>query len=369
MNHKTNDQEEIGYPHEIITFSVKKANDVLKGNYLKRTKVMALLFLKIVENFPRKYKMQINKKEDINLRILYAIYRNSKFIENLFNEHQKKLDELFQQYKERKSTSAFDSLKEFIQESLLLHIISTECKDKKLIKTNFIKEASSIFSSDNQLNGLLKGFQTLEKEDISDKDVNEIVTKIHGINNPILLKIATYLTFNLAMKFTEHKNKFLFEHYLILRNVVKNFSGIIEQEKLDDIELESLFITSLILYFCGYKKAIRLPHEEKLNYFEHLISIPTIVMEFRKSYDKYMIIDVKHIKVPLWLISLIDSIFILLSMLHEIYLPVGLDFLIINVNLPFNVPLFATISLLLLIFISQHLYRLRRQIIKELRRG
>jgi hypothetical protein len=369
MTHKVNAQEEIGYPHEIITFSVKRANDVLKGNYLKRTKVMALLVLNIVENSTRKYRIQINKKEDINLRVLYAICKNSKFTTNLFNEHQTKLNDLFQQYKERKSSPAFDSLKEFIQESLFLHIISTEWKGKKLIKTDFVKEASSIFSSDNQLNGLLQGFQALDKEDISDKDVNEIVTKIHGIINPILLEIAIYLTFNLAMKFTEHKNRFLFEHYLILRNVVQNFSGIIGHERLDDTVLESLFITSVILYFCGYKKAIRLPHEEKLNYFEHLISISTIVPEFRRIYEKYAIFNLKYIRVPLWLVGLINSIFILLSMLNEIYLSAGLNLPIISVNLPFNIPLFATISLLLLIFISLHLYRLKGQMIRELRRG
>ena len=39
---------ELGYPHELILFSKEKAKRILNENYLKKVKLLAKLFLKLL---------------------------------------------------------------------------------------------------------------------------------------------------------------------------------------------------------------------------------------------------------------------------------------------------------------------------------
>ncbi|MGC8885437.1 MAG: hypothetical protein ACP5IJ_02670 [Candidatus Nanoarchaeia archaeon] len=50
-----------------------------------------------------------------------------------------------------------------------------EFKNKKLIKNSIIETLLSVFSSTPQLNGILKSLQILDKNDINDEEVNEII--------------------------------------------------------------------------------------------------------------------------------------------------------------------------------------------------
>lgn len=362
-------EKELGYPHELILVATKRARAVLKGRYLKRTKIISLLLLRIIEDFQSKNKTEVDQKDDVNLRILNAIAKNSKFTINLYKEHQNQLNELIIQYKERETTPAFDSLKEFVQESIFIHILFSEFKGRKLIENKTIRELFSIFSSDPQLIGSIKSLEVLDKRSINGDEVNDIINKIHSVDETPLLEVSMYLTFNLAAQFDNYKSKFLFEHYNLVRKSTQELGGVVDSIKLDDIVLEKLFITSIILYLCGYKNALRLPHEEKLNYFEHIISIPTILSEFKKAFDKHAVLDLKYFKIPLWFVGVIGIVFMCLSVVNEIYLPSQLNLLIISVPLPFNVPIFAIISAGLFIFITYQLYKLKNLLLKELRRG
>jgi hypothetical protein len=365
--------EEVGYAHEIINLSLKKAKDVLNRRYLKETKLLAFLVLKVTDKTQKGYKIQIDKKEEIgkeeiDLKVLYYICTNLKFLTGVYNDHQKKLKKLFQQYLERKSISAFDSFKESLEKAIVLHIISKELKEKNLIDKNFITQVSSTFSQDAELSGILMALQKLDKKPLSKLELEEIISKIHKITNFILLPIAVYLTFKLAMKSKEYKDKLLLEHFFLLKNLAQNFNTTTEEwENADDTSLKKLFTASILLYFCGYDTTLRIPHSEKLNYLKNVMHLPSVTLEFEKAYDECTTSRLlREIPLHLWMISLINVILILLSLLHEIYSPATLNFYVINFNLP-SIPLFSTVSVLLSFYITIRLYRLKDEIIKKMR--
>jgi hypothetical protein len=365
MNYKS---EEVGYAHEIINLSLKKAKDALNRVYSKETKLLAFLVLKVTDKIPKGYEIQIDKNEDTELKVLYYICTDLRFLAGVYNDHRKKLKELFQQYLERETTPAFESFKESLEKAIVLHIISKELKEKNLIDKNFITQTLSAFSQDDELSGVLIALQKLDEKPLSELEVDDIIGKIHKTTNSTLLPISTYLTFKLAMKSKEHKNKLLLEHFFLLKNLAQNFNITSEWENVDDTSLKKLFTTSILLYFCGYDTTLRIPHSEKLNYLKNMMSLPPFILEFERAYQECTTSRLlRGVPLQLWIISLINAISILLSLLHyEIYSPATLNFYVINFNLP-RIPLFGIVSVLLSFYITMKLYKLKDQIIKKMR--
>jgi len=364
-------REEFGYPHEIISLSIKWANRVIGNSYRKRTKILSSLILNIFKKTTAQ-KIEITEKDDLNLRILYYIIDKSSIkLEKSLNKHQEKLKELIKQYKERQSIAAFKSVERFVTDSVFIHIVLKELTGKTLLKKEIIDNLISTTSIGVEMDKILRAIKLLylDNNEINGSIVNELITGFHSINEFILRLYIAFISFELATKYEAYKNKFLFEHYLSLKNLAKELEGISETQKLDDPVLERLFMTSLILYFCGYQKALRLNHEEKINYFEHVLSIPTIINEFKRAFAKHATVDLKLVKIPLWTALLIDAILIVISVTREIYLPAGLNLLIINISLPLDIPIAGVSSLLLTIYLIFKVYKLREDIIKELRSG
>jgi len=158
---------------------------------------------------------------------------------------------------------------------------------------------------------------------------------------------------------------------------MEEFKSLFKTEStLDDLILEKLFRTSIILYICGYMSAIRLPREEHMNYIEKILSIPIVSSFIEDLLRDRVKVKIKGVKVELWLLPLSMTIFMILHEIHEFYVrdfTIPLFVISIPIHLPFAIPLFFLLTLgvsIWLVAITFNLNKtLRNILIEKIRRG
>ena len=362
-------REEFGYPHEIISSSLRWATHTMEGSYSKRVKLLASVVLNLID-ITKPKKIDVDEKDNVNHRILYHIpNKNTIKLKSCIGEHVKELERLLSQYEKRKNEPSLNELRRFIEESVLAFIVLKCLTNKELLKKDTISRIEPILSS-SSIGSILDSISLLyERNKIDETTVNETINQFSSISEFPNHLYAIFLTSNLASKYPTYKSKFLFEHYRALRKSVSGFEMYSESKRLDDTALERLFVTAVILYLCGYQHSLRLPHEEKINYFEHIIARNTITNEFKKAFTEKACFNVWSLRIPLWIAVLIDGLLILIGIFWDLKLPAGLNLPILSVELPFNIPIFPVFAAILTFLIVFKIYRLKEYIIKYLRTG
>jgi hypothetical protein len=299
-------KEELGYPHELLTFSSKKAEVIVKGSYRTRTKILAALYISMQD---KKVDLKVDVKNEPYLMALLYLSKNSKInVRKIAEKLNNEIEEYCKQFEEAKSTSAFLTLKNFIADCIYLHLISLEMFDVPILSYKSVNLCIKYLDSEVEITSLLTSFKLLEKKETNTEEIKRIISNLLSIKESPLIESALLTSFLLALRFPNSKSEFLFVHYSTLRKLADVYAKIKDDQQLDDSILQQLFVTSIILFLCGYYKSLRLPHEEKLNYVEKIIKIPVLENEVEKSFDYASKIKIPFLKFELPHIKQINGV-------------------------------------------------------------
>jgi len=369
------EKEEIGYPHEIILFSINKAPEIIKGKYNNRLKIITSLFMSIIG---KNVNQEIEpSEEDIFSMILYNLKKDSKVnITELVSKYQNQLEKKIRDFNRRQSEPAYSALEKFIVDSIFYHILTSELSEYKLLPLNN-EVLLTIFTNNEELNTIIDSLLIFMENKKYTKKTEDIAISLSNLTNEKLIESAIFISYRLAIK-TSYKKEFLYSHYRLLRKSMDKLYKIIKNPNLDDSILEKIMKLSIILYLCGYDKSLRLPHEEKLNYIDKVISIPTIIQKTEKALDKNLKfrhklipIDI-NISILLFIVLILNGLYIVIPQLQNLKITIkDIPIKSVSFPLPFPIdaPLLPIISTLILIIIIKKIYNLKENIIKEFKGG
>lgn len=367
MKH-TLEEQDLGYPHELLFLSLKRAAEVLERKYNKRTKILALLLLSI---HGRKVDVRF-KTDDPYLKTLLNLTGRSKVeIRRITGELHMRLVHYINQFERTQSTAALSDLKEYIKDCIFLHLIAKEIANVSIMSPELIEKCNKYIEPKNHLKDFLTALQILGQERIvrSPNDINKILSTLSLTEEESpLIETSLMLSFLMAIKFPELKSQLLLIHYKILKAISKQFEKLVEHKKLDDLALQQLFMRSLALSICGYSKSLRLPHEEEINYLEKMIGLPFIEYRVQEILDEIAIAKFRQFKLQLWLLPMMTIMFLFVHIFAEYYIPGSLNLGVISLSIP-RIPIFLTISILLLVITSFKLRKIKKQLLEKLRRG
>lgn len=363
-------EEELGYPHELILSASDRSLNVIKGQYRTRTKLLANLLNFIIKE--KKEKIKIETKEDPTLLILASLTsRPPASLDNHISEYRKKLNELMEDFQSTQSETAYSSFIDFLKEGIFLHILCRKIRGSTVFhKEDISKFAGILDYRENNLRAVFSAIKIWDTRKRNNGVPHSIIFEFTSFKDETLRNAVIFLSYVLAVEYPKSKRELLVGHYLLVRQVVTEFKGVVSHENLADLVLENLFKVAIILFFCGYLKTLRLPKDEKVHYLDEVLHLPSIEYSLKKTFDKVASISLPHIqlKVPLWTLLAINSVLLVLHWYHEIYLPLEISPL--GIKLPMvKVPTFLFLALLISVFMFFRLYRLKGNITKSFRRG
>ncbi|MBS7646219.1 hypothetical protein KEJ24_00045 [Candidatus Bathyarchaeota archaeon] len=359
-------KEELGYPHELLTLSFKKAEDVLKGSYRNRTKIFAALCLSMRS---QQVDLEVDvKNEPYLLALLYLHKRSRLRLRKISRGLNDKIKEYVEQFENTKSTSAFSALKNLVVDCTYLHLVSLEILKVPILSAETIELCMKYLGSEVEIGTVLSSLRLLEEKEANRTEIKKIINSFLYIKEPSLVESTLLISFLLALRFPDLKSELLFAHYYTLRKLAEVYEKIKEYHQLDDPILQKLFATSIVLFLCGYYKSLRLPHEEKLNYIRETIKEPFIEHEVEKSLDYASKVKILHFELPLWFMTLCIITLLLLHVFIEVYTPASIGIGIISFDLP-RIPLFLVFSIVLLIVLFYKALKFKEDTLNRIRKG
>jgi hypothetical protein len=359
-------EKELGYPHELLVLSSKKAKDVLQGQHRNRTKILALLFLSTQGH---KTDLKITIKDELYLEALESLARKNKLkIRKIANELNKKIEEYISQFEKTQSTSAFSELEKFLADCFYLHLVSQEIVGISILSERIIKRSASYLKPESELKVFLDSLQLLSRKEVASTEMSKIANTFLSANKSPLIEASLLLSLLLAVRYPASKSELLLAHYTILKTVANDLGKLLEHEKLDDTALQQLFTTSIVLFLCGYAKSLRLSHEEKINYIKKVMGISFVEHEIEKNFDQASKVGIFGLPLPLSGIIIAAIILVFLHVFVEIYSPGSISIGIVSFNLP-PVPIFLTISVALMVVTFIKIVRFKRDLLRGIRRG
>lgn len=362
-------EEEPGYPHELILRAFAESMSVIQGHYRMRVKLLANLLRHILKEKRVDFKGQI--EDDPFLRILAGLVEGvSSSIKEEITEYREKLNDSLEDFEKTQSAASYSEFTDLLREGVFLHILCKEIKNSPL----FVKEDIAKFSKalDDRENKLRAVFSAIQISDNQTYDFvpHNLMFEFASFTEGALNEVAIFLSYNLAVKYPKSKGQLLVVHYVLVKNAVENFKGLNSRQDLGDQVFENLFHIAIVLVLCGYLETLRLPNEEKIQYLEKVIQLPSIEYSVKKIFDGVATIPIPRVqlRVPLWLLLAISSVLLVFHWYWDIYLPLEMSQLGLKLTVP-NVPIFLTFAFVLSVIVLFRVYRLRSNIIKSLRRG
>jgi hypothetical protein len=366
MNNMKAFGKELGYPHELLVLSSKKAEDVLRGRYRNRTKILAALFLSVQGH---KVDLKINVENELYLSALLSLAKRTKMkTRKIATELNKRIEEYIHQFEMTQSSSAFSELKNLLVECIYLHLVSKEILGISILSQKSIEHSIGYLEPTSELKFFLTSLQLAEKRETSPAQMHEIISAFISAKESPLIESALLLSFILAIKYSSSKSELLLTHYSILKTIAEVLGRLLEHQKLDDPALQQLFTTSVVLFLCGYTKSLRLSHEEKINYVEKVIAIPLVEREVERNFEKTSKIKVSQLELPLWGVVLAIIILIFLHVFAEVYVPGSVSLGVVSFTLP-PLPIFLTISFVLLLVVFYKILKFKHDLISRIRKG
>ncbi|MEM3572813.1 MAG: hypothetical protein QXJ62_01080 [Nitrososphaeria archaeon] len=359
-------KEELGYPHELLILSFKKAEDVLKGSYRTRTKIFAALCLSMRS---QQVDLKVNVKNELYLLALLYLSKKSKLkLRKIAKRLNDKIKEYVEQFESTKSTSAFSALKNFVINCIYLHLVSLEILKVPILSAKIIELCMKYLGSEVEIGAVLSSLRLLGEKGANPTEIKKTINSFLYIKESPLIESTLLISFLLALRFPDLKSELLFSHYYTLRKLTDVYEKIKDYQQLDDSILQKIFATSIVLFLCGYYKSLRLPHEEKLNYIQEIIKQPFIEHEVEKSLDYASKVKILHFEPPLWFITLCIITLLLLHAFIEVYTPASIGIGIVSFNLP-RIPLFLVFSIVLLIVLFYKVLKFKEDVLKRIRKG
>lgn len=266
---------ELEYPHELIKLAGVWANLVLQSkSYRPDTKIYANILLDFVNQKNKKL------KSDSTIFLKDKITKFSKF----------KID--YENTKKR--ITYYYGFENLIEYSILYTVlsqleikISREVWPHMLGEFNENNEFTSIISIISIINTKIKNSENSELASL----FNEVITKLENekaYQETKTLELLLY--FSLGNKLIHKKKDFLNKHYILLRELMQTYDSLYlkskELEGVGDEYLSGLFRNAIVLIACGYKKTLRIPYTESVNYIDTTINKDSIINSFSSAYDK-----------------------------------------------------------------------------------
>lgn len=355
--------EDLGYPHELLFISSEKAKEVLRGRYRTRTKLFAAFFLSVLG---QKVELNVDTQDPYSSMILQLTKGSKIKARKIAKQVAKKLKEYVDQFEQLQTKAAFYDFRDYLENCIYLHVVSKAISRIQILPPRIIEQCIDNIKPESDLKYFLVAIQLLENKEIARSvEINKIINTFLSTDKSPLLEAALFLSFLLAVNYPDFKSSLLITHYTILKNVTRKFEKLIERDgSPDDPVLQNLFMTSIVLFLCGYLRSLRLSHEEKINYMEQVMEHPFIEWEIRVNFDK-----VSRIKmIPIWGLLISSIALILLHVFVEVYLPGSISMGPLSLTLP-NVPVFLTITLIVLSFTTYKIIRLKDELLDCIRKG
>ena len=143
----------------------------------------------------------------------------------------------------------------------------------------------------------------------------------------------------------------------MVRKVEESFPKIIDNPRLDDTSYEHLFRISTSLVNCGYYDSLCLPKAEKLNYIENNIE--------KGSIGNLLASSIKSKSLREIILLLISIALVSVSLFYDYATPPAIDAWIIEVPLPFSIPIIKSFGVLFLAIFAFRYIRFNQYKFKE----
>lgn len=360
--------EELGYPHELILSASNRTTSVIDGGYRTRIKLLANL-LNVVLN-KKSESIRIENKDDPELSILESLSQSSRSLEQHLSKYRERIEKAAEDFERTESEPSYTVLMDLLKEGIFLHILCKELnKGALFLERDLAKFTGILDCKDNELRAVFSAIQVWENRKY-DSVPHSIIVEFNSCKDEALQKVMVYLSYVLAVEYPKNKRELLISHYMLVRRTVNQLREVVSQENLADQVLENLFRLAIILSFCGYLTTLRLPKDEKTRYIDEVIHLPSIEYSIKQSYDEVASTSVPHIqlRIPFWVFLVVDSVLLVLHAFIEIYLPWEIAQIGFKLEIP-DVPVFLLSALIITVFISFQLYKLKSNLLKNFRRG
>lgn len=360
-------ESELGYPHELILYALAKSGIVIEQRYRTRVRLFAGLLRTILKE--KTAKVQVPSNADATVRMIESLAKTSLF-KSASEDYRNRLHQLIEEYSTGQSAPSLEALREFVEDGILLHVLSRELGKGTLFTAEDMEKISQVLNeTGGGLSGLLAAARLWEGSS-SDSVSNDIINALASPEKEQLQEAAIFLSYALATRCSRSKRELLVTHYLLVRKAVESLSGTVNQENLIDVVFERMFRVAIVLFLCGYLKSIRLPQEEKVRYVDEIIKSPSVERVFGEVFDATATVHIPKTesRAPLWILALADLILIALHQFAEIQSPYETSLSGLPITIP-AVPVFLLLAVIILSVLLLRLLYLRGNIVKTLRRG
>jgi uncharacterized integral membrane protein len=360
-------EAELGYPHELILDALAKSQIAIEQEYRTRVKLFACLLRTLLKEKPGK--VQVPDKADATLRMLESLTKAS-HLKDAHENYRNRLHQLMEVYSGSRSAPSLDDLREFVEDGVLMHILSRELGKGNLLSQDDTERISEILNETcGELTALLSAVRLWEGSSC-DAVSGDIINALASPEGEKLQEAAIFVSYALAIRCSPSKRELLVVHYRLVRKAVENLSDTANKQNLTDDLLERVFRVAIVLFLCGYLKSIRLPQEEKIRYVDEIIKTPSVEQVFGEVFDSVATVPIPKTesKAPLWILAVVDLVLLILHWTIEIQKPFETSVLGVSISIP-AVPVFLLFAIIVLLALLWRLLNLRRNIIKTLRRG
>lgn len=362
-------EEEIGYPHDLILKALNQSIIAIDGNYSKRVKLLAIFLRHILEEkHPR---IGPEEGDDSTFLLLDSLITGfpSK-VGKRISDFMEELKTRSAEYESLHSQTSYDRFIAFLKEGVFLHILCKEEKNSNLLKPHDIDKFIGLLDTkENGLRAVLSAikFWRMKKNNLIPQNM---IFEFTSFDDKVLREAAVFLSYILATKYPKNKRELLIVHYLLVKKTVAEFSDIGTQQNLSDDLLSDLFKLAIVLFYCGYLRSLRLPEEEKNQYAQNTLQLPSIENSFKEAFNLVASVKLPRIplKLPLWSLLAINSILLILHAFIEVNLPFNLARFGFQYTIS-SLPLFLTLAFFTSIYSLFRFYKLESNIVKKLRRG
>ena len=360
-------ESELGYPHELILYALAKSGIVIERRYRTGVRLFASLLRTVLKE--KTAKVQVPSKADATVRMIESLAKTS-LLKSASEDYRNRLHQLIEEYSTGQSAPSLDSLREFVEDGVLLHVLSRELgKGTLFTAEDMEKIPQALNETGGGLAGLLAAARLWEGSSC-DSVSSDIINALTSPEKEQLQEAAIFLSYALATRCSKSKRELLVTHYLLVRKAVESLSGTVNQENLSDEVFERMFRVAIVLFLCGYLKSIRLPQEEKIRYVDEIIKSPSVEQVFGEVFDSAAGVPIPRTesRAPLWILALADLILMALHWFAEIQRPFETSLGGVLITVP-AVPVFLLFAVIVLFVLLSRLLYLKRNIVKTLRRG
>ncbi len=319
----------------------------------------------------QKAEVAIRKSTDPTLVLLESLISRSN-IEEAILSFRKELGQAVEDYSVNPIGATMDKIMRLLKDSFIFHIICKQSFNTGLLDARELSNYSNCLDfSESGLKAILSAFQLWIKGK-NEGIPYSIIFEFARLNEKEFQDASIFLSYELSIGNSEFRRELLYAHYLLVRKVANDFRSIFGQENLNDDVLESLFKTSLVLFYCGYSSSLRLPKEEAATYTTDVIKRESIERSFKEAFGEAGKVSISQthvkIRISLWVLSTVDLILLIIHWIHEIYVPIELA--PFGLKLTFEqIPIFLFVAIIVTAILLSYLYRLESSITKKLRRG